>query len=90
MQTANGLAAVMLACGQDVAYLTESANGFLDLEVTSDGNLYAALTLPSVIVGTVGGGTGLACAQECLDMLGVAGRSSERLCGNPGGHRPGR
>ncbi len=73
VQTANGLAAVMLACGQDVAYLTESANGFLDLEVTSDGNLYAALTLPSVIVGTVGGGTGLACAQECLDMLGCRG-----------------
>ncbi|MEZ5975703.1 MAG: hypothetical protein R3E96_12935 [Planctomycetota bacterium] len=54
VQIANGLAAVMLACGQDVAYLTESATGWLDLEVTKSGDLYAALTLPSLIVGTVG------------------------------------
>ncbi len=73
VQIANGLAAVMLACGQDVAYLTESATGWLDLEVNGAGDLYAAVTLPNLIVGTVGGGTSLPSAQECLDILGCRG-----------------
>jgi len=73
VQAANGLAAVMLACGQDVAYVTESATGFLDLEVTADGALYAGVTLPSLLVGTVGGGSGQGTAAECLDILGVRG-----------------
>ncbi len=73
VQIANGLAAVLLACGQDVAYLTECATGWLDLEVTASGDLYAALTLPNLIVGTVGGGTSLPAAQECLDVLGCRG-----------------
>ena len=73
VQSANGLAAVLLACGQDVAYLTESANGFLDFDVTEDGDLYASATLPSLLVGTVGGGSGKGTAAECLSMLGCAG-----------------
>lgn len=73
VQAANGLTAVMLACGQDVAYVTESATGFLDLEVTSGGDLHAAVTLPSLLVGTVGGGSGKGTAAECLDILGVRG-----------------
>ena len=73
VQIANGLAAVMLACGQDVAYLTECATGWLDLEVTGEGDLYAAVTLPNLIVGTVGGGTSLPSAQECLDVMGCRG-----------------
>jgi hydroxymethylglutaryl-CoA reductase (NADPH) len=73
VQSANGLSAVMLACGQDVAYVTESANGFLDLEVTSAGDLYAAVTLPSLLVGTVGGGSGKGTANECLAVLGCQG-----------------
>jgi len=73
VQAANGLTAVMLACGQDVAYVTESATGFLDLEVTAAGDLHAAVTLPSLLVGTVGGGSGKGTAAECLDILGVRG-----------------
>lgn len=73
VQSANGLSAVMLACGQDVAYIAESANGFLDLEVTSSGDLYAAVTLPSLLVGTVGGGSGKGTANECLAILGCQG-----------------
>jgi hydroxymethylglutaryl-CoA reductase (NADPH) len=73
VQAANGLAAVMLACGQDVAYLPECATGFLDLDVTEEGDLYASATLPSLLVGTVGGGTQKGTAAECLAILGCAG-----------------
>jgi len=73
VQAANGLAAVMLACGQDVAYVTECATGLLDFDVTGDGDLYASVTLPSLLVGTVGGGSGQGTAAECLDLLGCRG-----------------
>jgi hypothetical protein len=49
VQSANGLAALLVACGQDVAYLTECANGFLDLDRTAGGDLYASATLPSLL-----------------------------------------
>ncbi len=73
IQCANGLAGVMLACGQDVAYLPECATGYLDLEVTDSGDLYACATLPSLILGTVGGGTAQGTAAECLALLGCQG-----------------
>ncbi len=73
VQAANGLAAVFIACGQDPAYVTESATGFLDFEVTPGGDLYASAHLPSLLVGTVGGGSGQGTAAECLDLLGVRG-----------------
>ena len=73
IQSANGLAAVLIACGQDVAYLTESATGMLDFAVTDSGDLYASAFLPSLLVGTVGGGSGQGTAAECLDLLGVRG-----------------
>lgn len=70
---ANGLAAFYLACGQDVACVAESAVGVTRLELTGDGELYAAVTLPNLIVGSVGGGTGLPSQQACLNILGLAG-----------------
>ncbi len=73
VQSANGLSAVFLACGQDLAYVTESATGFLDFEVTAGGDLYASAHLPSLLVGTVGGGSGQGTAAECLDLMGVRG-----------------
>lgn len=76
VQSANGLAAVLLACGQDVAYLTECATGFLDLDVTSGGALHASVTLPSLLVGTVGGGSQKGTAAECLALLGCSGAGS--------------
>lgn len=72
VQTANGLAAIFIACGQDVAYVTESATGQLDLDLEG-GDLYASLTLPSLLVGTVGGGSGQGTARECLELLGCSG-----------------
>jgi len=73
VQSANGLAAVFLACGQDLAYLTESATGWLDFEIDAAGDLAARVQLPSLLVGTVGGGTGQGTAAECLRILGVHG-----------------
>lgn len=70
---ANGLAALYLACGQDVACVAESAVGVTRFELTPQGDLYAAVTLPNLIVGTVGGGTGLPSQQACLNILGLAG-----------------
>ena len=57
---ANGLAALFIACGQDAACVAEAAVGVTRFEVRDDGGLYAAVTLPNLIVGTVGGGTRLA------------------------------
>ena len=73
---ANGLAALYLACGQDVACVAESAVGVTRFEVTSSGDLYASVTLPNLIVGTVGGGTGLPSQRACLDLLGLSGPGS--------------
>ncbi|NES95511.1 MAG: hydroxymethylglutaryl-CoA reductase [Desertifilum sp. SIO1I2] len=75
---ANGLAALYLACGQDVACVAESAVGVTRFEVTATGGLYAAVTLPNLIVGTVGGGTGLPSQKACLDILGLAGTGKAR------------
>jgi hydroxymethylglutaryl-CoA reductase (NADPH) len=83
---ANGLAALYLACGQDVACVAESATGITRLEVAASGGLYASVTLPNVMVGTVGGGTALPGAKACLDILGLAGPGNSRklaeVCGS--------
>jgi hydroxymethylglutaryl-CoA reductase (NADPH) len=79
VQSANGLAAVMLACGQDVAYVTESATGLLDFDVTDEGDLYASAFLPSLLVGTVGGGSAQGTAAECLGLLGCRGAGKADL-----------
>ena len=70
---ANGLAAIFIACGQDAACVAESAVGVTRFELRDDGALYAAVTLPSLMVGTVGGGTTLPGQRACLDILGLAG-----------------
>jgi hydroxymethylglutaryl-CoA reductase (NADPH) len=82
---ANGLTAMFMACGQDVACVSEAAVGLTRFDVTPNGDLYLSLTLPDVIVGTVGGGTSLPTARECLDMLGCVGAGQARkfaeICG---------
>jgi hydroxymethylglutaryl-CoA reductase (NADPH) len=70
---ANGLTALFIACGQDVANVANAAVGITDYEVTSEGDLYASVTLPSLTIATVGGGTGIGTSRECLAMLGCAG-----------------
>jgi hydroxymethylglutaryl-CoA reductase (NADPH) len=73
---ANGLAALYLACGQDIACVAESAVGITRMETTENGDLYASVTLPSIMVGTVGGGTALPSARACLDLLGLSGNGN--------------
>jgi hydroxymethylglutaryl-CoA reductase (NADPH) len=75
---ANGLAALYIACGQDAACVAESAVGVTRFEITETGALYAAVTLPNLIVGTVGGGTSLPSQQACLEILGLAGAGNAK------------
>jgi hydroxymethylglutaryl-CoA reductase (NADPH) len=77
-QLANGLAAMFIACGQDVANVANAAVGITRFEEAADGALYASLMLPSLTVATVGGGCGLGTARECLGMLGCAGAGKAR------------
>lgn len=72
-QFANGLAAIFIACGQDVANIVNSAVGITNFELDGDGDLYASVTLPSLTVATVGGGTALGTSRECLEIIGCAG-----------------
>jgi len=72
-QFANSLAAIFIACGQDVANIVNSAVGITNFELDQDGDLYASVTLPSLTVATVGGGTALGTSRECLEILGCAG-----------------
>jgi hydroxymethylglutaryl-CoA reductase (NADPH) len=75
---ANGLAAIFIATGQDAACVSEAAVGITRMEVTETGDLYAAVTLPNLIVGTVGGGTRLPTQRECLELMGCFGDGKAR------------
>jgi hydroxymethylglutaryl-CoA reductase (NADPH) len=75
---ANALAAIYLACGQDVACVAESAVGVTRFEPAEGNGLYACVTLPNIIVGTVGGGTRLPAARAGLALLGLAGEHSAK------------
>jgi hydroxymethylglutaryl-CoA reductase (NADPH) len=74
----NGITAMFIATGQDVANVAESSSGILYTELTRNGDLYMSLTIPSLIVATYGGGTGLATQRECLELLGCHGRGKVR------------
>ena len=57
---ANGLTAMFIACGQDVANVSESHAGIVYNQLLDNGDYYWSITLPALIVATYGGGTGLA------------------------------
>lgn len=82
---ANGLAALFLATGQDVACVAEAATGITRMEKQKDGSLYASVTMPNLIVGTVGGGTSLPSQRECLELMECYGPGNARkyaeICG---------
>ena len=82
---ANALAALYVACGQDPACVAESAVGVTRFDVTDAGDLYASVTLPSVVVGTVGGGTALPSQRACLEIMGLSGpgkaQALSEVCG---------
>lgn len=70
---ANGIAALFIATGQDAANVAESHAGTVYCQLLDNGDYYWSITLPSLIVGTYGGGTGLATQREGLEMLGCYG-----------------
>jgi hydroxymethylglutaryl-CoA reductase (NADPH) len=78
LHSANGIAAMFIATGQDVANVAESSAGILFVELTPDGDLYMSITIPSLIVATYGGGTGLATQRECLELIGCYGQGKVR------------
>ncbi|WP_411964044.1 hydroxymethylglutaryl-CoA reductase (NADPH) [Haloferax sp. YSMS24] len=69
---ANVVAAMFLATGQDEAQVVEGANAITTADV-QDGDLYVSVSLASLEVGTVGGGTKLPTQSEGLDILGIRG-----------------
>lgn len=72
--SANAITAMFIATGQDVANVTESSAAVAYTEITPQGDYYYSITIPSLIVATYGGGTGLATQRECLEMLGCYGQ----------------
>jgi hydroxymethylglutaryl-CoA reductase (NADPH) len=70
---ANGITAMFIATGQDVANVSESSVGLLYAELTAEKDLYMSITLPSLIVATCGGGTGLPTQRECLEAMDCYG-----------------
>lgn len=71
--SANAITAMFIATGQDVANVSESSAGILFTELTPEKDLYMSITLPSLIVATCGGGTGLATQRECLETMDCYG-----------------
>lgn len=75
LHSANAITAIFIATGQDVANVSESSAGVIYSEVTPEKDLYISITIPSLIVATYGGGTGLATQKECLDLLDCYGKN---------------
>ncbi|KAF4544436.1 3-Hydroxy-3-methyl-glutaryl-CoA reductase [Lasiodiplodia theobromae] len=76
-QAANIVAAVYIATGQDPAQVVGSSNCITLMNETENGHLKASVTMPSVEVGTVGGGTALRPQAAMLEFLGLRDQSVE-------------
>ncbi len=76
--SANGITAMFIATGQDAANVAESSAAFVYAELRENGDYYYSVTIPSLIVATYGGGTGLATQRECLELLGCYGTGKVR------------
>jgi hydroxymethylglutaryl-CoA reductase (NADPH) len=73
MHSANGITAIFIATGQDVANVAESSAAIVYTDQMPDNSYYFSITIPSLIVGTYGGGTALATQRECLELLSCYG-----------------
>src|SRR5256885_16641744 len=91
--SANGITALFIATGQDVANVAESSAAFAYAERRDNGDYYFSITIPALIVATYGGGAGLATQPEGLEMPGRYGKgkgykfarvvAATGLCGRP-------
>ncbi|KAL1226737.1 3-hydroxy-3-methylglutaryl-coenzyme A reductase [Trichinella spiralis] len=75
--SANIVAAIFLSTGQDIAEVVGSSQCLTFLEKTENGDLRISCTMPTLEVGTVGGGTVLPAQKACLEILGCAGSCDE-------------
>ena len=71
-QAANCISAVFLACGQDIADISSSHVAYSNFVAVQE-DLYAEVYIPSLVIGTVGGGTGKGAQKECLEIMGCSG-----------------
>jgi hydroxymethylglutaryl-CoA reductase (NADPH) len=71
--SANGITALFVATGQDIANVAESSAALVHTQLLADGSYYYSITIPALIVATYGGGTGLPTQRECLEVLGCYG-----------------
>ena len=70
---ANMITAIFIATGQDVAHVHDSSIGITTMDRTKENDLYISVNLPSLAIGTIGGGTGIGTQKECLEILGCSG-----------------
>ena len=78
LHSANGIAALFIATGQDAANVAESCAALAFSELQPNGDYYFSITIPSLIIASYGGGTGLATQRECLELLGCYGEGKVR------------
>ncbi|TSA55605.1 MAG: hydroxymethylglutaryl-CoA reductase [Dehalococcoidia bacterium] len=76
--SANGIAALFIATGQDAANVAEGAAAITYSECTREGDFYFSITIPALIVATHGGGTGLATQRECLELMDCYGKGKAK------------
>lgn len=74
---ANIAAAIFLATGQDLAHVVEAALGITNAQTKKNGDLYFSIYMPDLMVGTVGGGTGLPTQKEALSILGLSNKTGD-------------
>lgn len=67
----NIIAAIFTATGQDLGQVVEGSLGITSAEITDNGDLYFSIHLPSLMIGTVGGGTNLPTQKEALSIMGI-------------------
>ncbi|XP_033108485.1 3-hydroxy-3-methylglutaryl-coenzyme A reductase 1-like isoform X2 [Anneissia japonica] len=75
-QSARVIAAILVASGLDAAAVVESHVGITDMKLTKNGDLRVIVTLPSLMVGTTGGGTKLPSQQACLQIIDLPEENS--------------
>jgi hydroxymethylglutaryl-CoA reductase (NADPH) len=76
--SANGLTAMFIAMGQDVANIAESSAAILYYELKDNGDFYISVTIPSLIIATYGGGTALPTQTECLKVVDCVGKGKAK------------
>ncbi|MBB6461657.1 hydroxymethylglutaryl-CoA reductase [Flammeovirga kamogawensis] len=74
LHSPNGITAMFIATGQDVANVSESSAGIIYTELTKTGDLYFSITIPSLIIATYGGGTGIGTQKESLELMNCYGK----------------